>query len=227
MKSISAPIPFGAFLSAVISEDTVQSFTDMLEISNLRSPLIGPVSLSVGGGECVAIEGRSGAGKSLFLRAIADLDPNEGSVVLRTDTRDRMEAHLWRSRVALLPAESGWWSDGVREHFPDVARAGTLFRALGLEDALDWSVDRLSTGERQRLALARALVSAPEVLLLDEPTAALDSASVTMVETLLTDELARGVAMILVTHDPDQARRFARRCFRMADGRLSPATEMP
>lgn len=197
----------------------------MLEISNLRSALIGPISLVVGAGECVAIEGMSGAGKSLFVRAIADLDPNEGSIILNGDPRDKMDADRWRSRVALLPAESGWWSDHVRDHFHDGTRTQALLHAVGLGQALDWGVDRLSTGERQRLALVRALARSPEVLLLDEPTAALDSASIASVEALLGGELERGVAMILVTHDSDQARRFARRRYRMADGRLSPVTE--
>lgn len=198
----------------------------MLEISNLRSALIGPVSLVVEPGECVAIQGRSGAGKSLLLRAIADLDPNEGAVFLEEEAREKMDAHRWRSRVALLPAESGWWSDRVGDHFDDGPRTDTLLHAVGLGDARDWGVDRLSTGERQRLALARALVSSPAVLLLDEPTAALDSASIASVEAILTDELARGAAMILVTHDPEQATRFATRRYHMEEGRLSLQAEL-
>lgn len=197
----------------------------MLVIENLKTALIGPVSLTVGPGECVAVQGASGSGKSLLLRAITDLDPNTGRVRLGDADRAALSAPDWRSRVMLVPAESGWWSDRVADHFPAGVDAAPLCRALGLEDALGWAVPRLSTGERQRLAIARALVRQPQALLLDEPTAALDATATEHVEALIRDRCKAGCPVILVTHDPAQADRLADRKFRMESGQLHREVE--
>lgn len=194
----------------------------MLRIETLATRLIGPVSLSVEAGECVAIMGPSGSGKSLFLRAIADLDPNRGRVSLDRAERAAMPAPDWRRQVMLVPAESGWWSDEVRAHFPAGAEVAPLLQALGLAQAFDWPVSRLSTGERQRLAIARALCHAPVALLLDEPTAALDAQATGQVEALIRSQCASGRPVILVTHDPAQAGRLADRTLRMQSGQLHP-----
>jgi ABC-type multidrug transport system ATPase subunit len=113
--------------------------------------------------------GPSGAGKSLLLRAIVDLDPNTGSVALGEQARAAMPANEWRKCVALVPADSGWWSDRVRDHFPAKLEAAELIEKLGLGGALEWEVGRLSTGERQRLALARALASGRRPFFLTSP----------------------------------------------------------
>ncbi|MBY8975304.1 ATP-binding cassette domain-containing protein [Rhodobacteraceae bacterium NNCM2] len=197
----------------------------MLTIEELRTSLIGPVSLVVEAGECVSVEGPSGSGKSLLLRAIADLDPNQGAVRLNGMDRDLMPADRWRRRVALVPAESAWWSDAVADHFDPAHPAADLLQQLGLPDALDWQVSRLSTGERQRLAIARALGRAPEALLLDEPTAALDEAATRAVEEVIRAACSAGKPVILVTHDAAQARRLAARHFVMGPSGLTPARE--
>jgi ABC-type iron transport system FetAB ATPase subunit len=94
---------------------------------------------------------------------------------------------------------------------------------LGLSaDKLDALVHELSTGERQRLGLVRALALAPRVLLLDEPTAALDQAATDQVEAELRRYLEGGAAILMVTHSPAQAERLARRSWRMEQGRLEP-----
>ncbi|WP_431858992.1 ABC transporter ATP-binding protein [Azospirillum sp.] len=194
----------------------------MLTVRNLATPVLKPASLSVATGACVAVQGPSGAGKSVLLRAIADLDPNTGEVSLGDRSREAMPAPAWRRLVAYVAAESGWWLERVGEHFADPVAALPLVAALGLPaQALEWPVARLSTGERQRLAFARTLAQRPAVLLLDEPTAALDEASVDRVETLLRAELARGTAILLVTHATAQAERLADRTLRMEGGCLS------
>ena len=197
----------------------------MLQITDLRTPLIGPISLSVAPGECVALLGPSGAGKSLFLRAIADLDPNDGRVSLDGRDRDGMPAYEWRRLVALVPAESGWWADRVGAHFNPRFDFAALLAAVGLPEALGWEVGRLSTGERQRLGLVRALGEEPRALLLDEPTAALDQAATAQVERLISAECARGAPVLMVTHDAAQAARLAARSFRIKQGRLQPMAE--
>ena len=197
----------------------------MLTIRQLTRPGLEPVDLSIEAGECVALSGPSGAGKSMLMRAIVDLDPNEGDVRLDGAARGDIPAPRWRRLVAYVSPESGWWADDVASHFPDGDAARRLLPRLGLPaEALVWPVARLSTGERQRLALARALVVEPRVLLLDEPTSGLDRESARKVEDVLRERLADGVAILLVTHDHGQTRRLARRSLLMKDGKVTDAT---
>ena len=121
-----------------------------------------------------------------------------------------------------MPAESGWWSDRVGEHFSRPGDAVEIVDQLGLPaDALEWDVQRLSTGERHRLAIARALELAPDVLLLDEPTAALDKQATRKVETVLRRQLKAGTAIVLVTHDAVQLKRMAHSKVTLKDGKAS------
>jgi ABC-type iron transport system FetAB ATPase subunit len=196
-----------------------------LSIGGLHSPLAGPFDIALAAGACAAISGASGSGKSLFLRMIADLDPNEGDVRLDGQPRTAMAAPAWRARVTYVAAESGWWRDAVAEHFApaSLALARDLAGELGVGRApFDGPVQQLSTGERQRLALVRALVLDPPVLLLDEPTGPLDPDSVGKVEALLRARLAEGVAILLVSHDPRQAERLGATRYLMRDRRLEP-----
>ena len=194
-----------------------------LVVKELRSQFAGPFDLNLGAGACAAITGPSGSGKSLFLRMIADLDPNEGKVWLNGTERASIIAPDWRRKVTYVSAESGWRADTVIEHFTRDKRSEVagLTARLGLPaDLLDASIARLSTGEKQRLALVRALLLYPPVLLLDEPTGPLDEELVTRVEGLLRERMAAGISVLLVTHDANQAERLGDRRYRMAAGRL-------
>ena len=191
----------------------------LLSVRDLRTNLLKPASFTLSAGECVAIRGPSGGGKTLLLRALADLDPNEGLVCLDGRDRATMPGPEWRRLVGYLPAEPGWWADTVGEHFTNWAAAVVVARALGFsEDSEDWPIARLSTGERLRLALVRALMVGPKVLLLDELTAALDPASVRAVEELVSARVRAGLAVLWVTHDTDQAKRIAHRLLVVKDG---------
>jgi ABC-type iron transport system FetAB ATPase subunit len=194
-----------------------------LLVKNLRSAFAGPFELNLGTGACAAITGPSGSGKSLFLRMIADLDLNEGKVWLNERERGSMPAPQWRRQATYVSAESGWWADRVIEHF-DVNRrseVAALAARLGLRpDLLDAPVAQLSTGEKQRLSLVRALLPSPPVLLLDEPTGPLDEESVAKVEALLQERKAAGTSILLVTHDPNQAERLGDQRYRMVAGQL-------
>jgi ABC-type iron transport system FetAB ATPase subunit len=195
----------------------------VLRLRGVYSQRLSPVSLDLAAGECAAITGSSGSGKSLLLRQVADLDPGHGDVELDGARRSAMRGFEWRRKVVYCQAEAGWWDDHVAPHFTDRAQAQALMQALGLpSDKLDALVHELSTGERQRLGLARALAQAPRVLLLDEPTAALDQAATALVEAAMQRYLDGGAAILMVTHSPEQAQRLARRRWRMEAGRLEP-----
>lgn len=194
-----------------------------LVVKELRSEFAGPFDLNLGAGVCAAITGPSGSGKSLFLRMIADLDPNQGKVWLNGRERASISAPEWRKQATYVSAESGWWADTVIEHFVLYKRSevAALAARLGLHvDLLDASIARLSTGEKQRLSLVRALLPSPPVLLLDEPTGPLDEESVAQVEALLQERMATGTSVLLVTHDPNQAGRLGNQRYRMVAGHL-------
>ncbi|AWK85644.1 ABC transporter ATP-binding protein [Azospirillum thermophilum] len=196
----------------------------MLTVRNLSSRVLKPASFAVASGTCVAVQGPSGAGKSVLLRAIADLDPAAGEVALDGRPRESMPAPRWRRSVTYVAAESGWWSETVAGHFPDPTAAVPIFSELGLPAAaLDWPVLRLSTGERQRIALVRALLLHPRVLLLDEPTSALDPEATALVEARLRREQGRGCAILIVTHAAAQADRLAARRLLVEDGAVREA----
>jgi ABC-type iron transport system FetAB ATPase subunit len=194
----------------------------LLSVRRLTRPGLDPADLDLATGECIALRGPSGAGKSLLLRAIADLDPNQGSVALNGEDRSALPAPAWRRQVMYVPTESGWWSERVGAHFDDPGAASELIPRFALPaKALDWPVSRLSTGERARLALARALLRDPRVLLLDEPTSGLDEDATAAVEAELSRCLAAGAAVLMITHDAAQAKRLAHRRLWMQAGRLT------
>lgn len=198
----------------------------LLAVEDLHAFGVGPLSIELAAGERLAIMGASGAGKSLLLRQLADLDPGEGRVFLRGEPRESTSAVSWRQRVMLVPAQAGWWAPTVAGHF-DTAMldmASALATQLRLpSDVLGREVRVLSTGERQRLALVRALARRPDVLLLDEPTSGLDPEAVAATEALLRERSGEGLGIVMVTHDLMQARRMAHRSFVMTRGRLLPA----
>lgn len=193
-----------------------------LVIENLDCGSVRDVNLTLAAGECISLAGASGSGKTRLLRAIADLDEHLGTVCL--DGKDRRcftPAH-WRRRVVMVPAESHWWADTVGAHLngsPD-----RDLDALGFgPEVRDWSVRRLSSGERQRLGLARAAALDPAVMLLDEPTANLDAETSVRVEHWLAARRRQnGTAMLWVTHNAAQVARVAQRGYQIIAGRLQP-----
>jgi ABC-type iron transport system FetAB ATPase subunit len=182
----------------------------MLMVRGLTRPGLQPVDFSLEAGQTLAVTGPSGAGKSLMLRAIADLDPNDGDVWIDGTERRSVSAPQWRSMAGYVPAESGWWADTVAEHFTAGRPDAADLARIGLpEDVLTWQVARLSTGERHRLAILRSVLVNPRVHLLDEPTAALDEKATSGIETLLRERLALGCCIVLASHDERQVRRLA------------------
>jgi ABC-type iron transport system FetAB ATPase subunit len=192
----------------------------------LRTKVGGPFSFSVERGECLALSGPSGCGKTLLLRVLADLDPSEGTVLLDGEDRGSMPAPQWRRQVGWLPAEGVWWFERVGEHFSnDWKKSFQTLETLGFgADVMDWRIERLSTGEKQRLALFRLLLNEPQVLLLDEPTAALDVSNVWKTEEVISEyRTSTGAAVIWISHSPEQIARVADRHLRFTDGVLEAA----
>ena len=201
-------------------------------------PALDHVSLVVGSGEAVAVMGPSGSGKSTLLNLIAGLDkPTGGTVTVAGERVDRMgETAVARFRrreigmifqffnlledltVAdnvLLPAQLA----GVRRGQART-RAGELLERLGIEQYRDRYPSRLSGGERQRVAIARALVNSPALLLADEPTGAVDTATGEEIGRLLLELNQEGQTLVLVTHSPDLATKYAKRTVQIIDGRV-------
>ena len=193
----------------------------MLIVNHLQRPgLLHAVSFSLRPAECLCITGESGSGKSLLLRAIADLDPNQGEVSLHNRPREQYAADEWRARVTLVPVDSQWWAETVAEHFLRVDMS--LLAEFGFaRSVMDKPVRQLSGGERQRLAIARAICIEPDVLLLDEPTANLDEKNTRRVEDIVMQIVKdHAVALLWVSHSQPQVQRIADQVWKMDSGQL-------
>src|ERR1700754_751388 len=102
-----------------------------LFVEGLRNTLAGPFTFTVAAGQCLAITGASGSGKTVLLRMIADLDSHEGRVTFGGIDRASLRAPEWRRLASLVPARSGWWAETVGEHFPPDLEAGRRALATG------------------------------------------------------------------------------------------------
>jgi ABC-type iron transport system FetAB ATPase subunit len=198
-----------------------------LRVENLFFHNRGPYTFQVAAGTVAGLQGASGAGKTLLLRAMADLDPHEGEVGLGDMLCGQVPGPVWRKTVGLLPAEGFWWYDSVGEHFQVPVEECTVnLQRLGFGlEVLDWEVSRLSTGEKQRLAIVRLLQNRPRALLLDEPTASLDAENIERTESLLLHYCRQEQAPLLwVSHDPHQLERLADEQWLLeSDGSLNQA----
>jgi putative ABC transport system ATP-binding protein len=202
-------------------------------------PALDDVHLSVAPGEVLAVMGPSGSGKSTLLNLVAGLDrPSQGQVTVagrRIDNLNETALARFRARHVgiifqffnllddltvednvLLPAQLAGASRRQAR-----ARAQDLLTQMGIERYRDAYPARMSGGQRQRVAIARALVNAPELLLADEPTGALDTATGQEIAGLLRELNHEGQTLVLVTHDQALARRFAARTVQLVDGQLA------
>lgn len=178
--------------------------------AGLECAYAGPVDLSVEGGECLALTGNSGAGKSVVLRMLADLVPSRGQLMLDGVAATAMTGPEWRRLVRYASAEPGWWAPRLGDHLRH-PNAEDLQELCLTPVVLDRPIEAASTGQRQRVAFLRAIEDGPRVLLLDEPCAALDPEATAGLERILCRQMARGLAVILVSHDAQQVARLARR----------------
>ena len=187
----------------------------MLRVESLKVEPLPPLTFSVADGECLAVEGPSGSGKTRLLRAIADLDDAPGQIFVDGAERGEVRAPKWRRRVRYASAEPAWWTATAREAFSfsqkgAAERLERMLAAMAINPALlDRPLSELSTGERHRIALARAFIDEPRVLLLDEPTSGLDPQSAALVEELIKFQMLAGRSVVLASHDQSQIERLA------------------
>jgi putative ABC transport system ATP-binding protein len=193
------------------------------------------VSLSIREGEFVAIMGSSGSGKSTLMNIIGCLDrPSSGRYVLAgkevssmdvnalAEIRNQMLGFIFQnfnllartSAIENVELPLVYAGVGSKERQRRAAESLTL---VGLGTRLDHTPSQLSGGQQQRVAIARALVSKPKLILADEPTGALDSKTTVEVMALLQDLYAKGMTIVMVTHEPDVA-AYAARVLTVRDG---------
>jgi ABC-type Mn2+/Zn2+ transport system ATPase subunit len=196
---------------------TTRVRADALALGYAGVPVLEDVSFAVGGGERVAVLGPNGGGKTTLFRALSgelaplrgDLErPVRAGIVPQTE-RSRLDFPVSALDVALMGAVSRlpWWRRPGREE-RRVAR--TALDRVGLAPLADRTFGDLSGGQRQRVLVARALVQDAPVLLLDEPFTGLDTASAALLEELLAELAAEGRALLIATHDVEQAQAWDR-----------------
>jgi sulfonate transport system ATP-binding protein len=210
IPQVSAPSSPTIEPPAVVVSNLRRAYGDRLIIRNLN--------LRIERGEFVALLGESGCGKTTLLRALAGLDPIEGGRI----NAPRRPAVVFQE-PRLLPWDTLWRNVSLGLAAPDpYARAASALAEVGLGDRLDDWPRNLSGGQAQRVALARALVQEPELLLLDEPFAALDALTRIRMHDLVRELVAKHrPGVLLVTHDVDEAIALADRILVMRHGAIA------
>lgn len=201
--------------------------------------LLRDLDLHLHAGEIAVLEGASGSGKSTLLKVLATLlDADRGRLTLDDHEASAMSSTAWRRRVAYVPQSPPMFDGLVDDNLAagpalsgralSAEQLAALLARVGLDRALGARAARsLSGGERMRVAIARALANEPSVLLLDEPTAALDEESAATVVSLVRSLALDGMSALVVTHSRLHAAALGGTRLRLADGALSPAEEPP
>jgi putative ABC transport system ATP-binding protein len=211
--------------------NTILSTDHLSRVVDSRA-IVQEISIGIRAGEVLAVVGPSGSGKTSFLRLLNRLDePTSGTVFLEgTDYRQIVPREL-RRRVGLVTqrpflfpgkvADNLGYGPRQRGESLSGAAAEALLTRVGLPGYGSRDVTNLSGGEAQRVSLARSLANSPEVLLMDEPTAALDEISKLGVESLIREVIRNSkLTCVIVTHDTAQAARMADRAMMLDAGRI-------
>ena len=215
----------------------------MIEIKNLNKSygdllVLNDISVNIKKGEVIAIIGPSGGGKSTFLRCINRLEePDSGHIKINgEDILDKKsDINKIRQKVSMVFQHFNLFANknvlqnltlapikaGILDKESAERRAEELLKSVGLSDKKFAYPHKLSGGQKQRIAIARSLAMEPEVILFDEPTSALDPEMIGEVLDIMKDVAARGITMLVVTHEMGFARNVANRIFFMDKGKIA------
>ena len=215
----------------------------MIEIKNLNKSygdlrVLNDISVDIKKGEVIAIIGPSGGGKSTFLRCINRLEePDSGHIKINgEDILDKKsDINKIRQKVSMVFQHFNLFANknvlqnltlapikaGILDKESAERRADELLKSVGLSDKKFAYPHKLSGGQKQRIAIARSLAMDPEVILFDEPTSALDPEMIGEVLDIMKDVAARGITMLVVTHEMGFARNVANRIFFMDKGKIA------
>lgn len=207
------------------------------KLGQIEVPAVCGVSCEVKRGEFVAITGPSGCGKSTFMHLIGCLDkPTEGKIYLDGDNvadfDDNQLAKIRNKKIGfvfqsfnLLPRLNAEKNVALPLYYADIhaeerdSRAHAMLDQVGLEKRAHHKPAEMSGGERQRIAIARALINNPAIMLADEPTGNLDSKTSVDIMKIFQDINKKGATIIVVTHEPDIV-RYTKRVIKLRDGHI-------
>ena len=215
----------------------------MIEIKNLKKSygdlrVLNDISVNIKKGEVIAIIGPSGGGKSTFLRCINRLEePDSGHIKINGEDilNKKSDINKIRQKVSMVFQHFNLFANknvlqnltlapikaGILDKESAERRADELLKSVGLSDKKFAYPHKLSGGQKQRIAIARSLAMDPEVILFDEPTSALDPEMIGEVLDIMKDVAAKGITMLVVTHEMGFARNVANRIFFMDKGKIA------
>ena len=215
----------------------------MIEIKNLNKSygdlrVLNDISINIKKGEVIAIIGPSGGGKSTFLRCINRLEePDSGHIKINGEDilNKKSDINKIRQKVSMVFQHFNLFANknvlqnltlapikaGILDKESAERRADELLKSVGLSDKKFAYPHKLSGGQKQRIAIARSLAMDPEVILFDEPTSALDPEMIGEVLDIMKDVAAKGITMLVVTHEMGFARNVANRIFFMDKGKIA------
>lgn len=194
-------------------------------LSIRNNHLLNKVSFTINTAGVTMVLGPNGAGKSLLLKCIHGLlHPTEGSIAFTGSNPKPKQAMVFQKPVLLRRSvlDNMLFANKNQQEYPAIEKA---LKSVQLLNKKDHPATQLSGGEQQRLALARALITQPDLLLLDEPTASLDPASVLIIEELISQANERGIKSVFISHDIGQAKRLAADVLFLNRGQVIEHTE--